>query len=244
MKILAFGYGILCYLLFNFSLFYFTGFLGNFIVPKTIDTGPQIPFLQAILINTLLIILFGLQHSVMARPWFKRIWLTLIPIPIERSTYVLLSSVAVLLLCGFWQPLPQMIWQIENPVGAVILWALFWFGWLFALYATFLIDHFDLVGIRPVYLYWRGIPYTPVPFQIRSAYHYIRHPIMLGTFIGIWATPLMSLGHLWLSIGFSLYILIGSRLEERDMRNVHGEFYENYRQKTSMIMPSFSRKRS
>jgi methanethiol S-methyltransferase len=243
MRIFALGYGILGYLLFNASLLYFIGFIGNIVVPKTIDTGPEVPILQAFLVDTLLIILFGLQHSVMARPWFKRIWLTLIPIPIERSTYVLLSSIAILLLCGFWQPLPQVIWQVENSIGSITLWALFWFGWLFSLYATFLIDHFDLMGVRQVYLYWRGIPYTSVPFQVRTVYNYIRHPIMLGTLIGMWATPMMSVGHLWLSIGFSLYILIGSRLEERDMKNVHGEFYENYRQKTSMIVPSFFKRR-
>jgi len=240
-KILFFIYGVTAYLLFNIVLFYFVGFLGNWLVPKTIDSGPESTLGSALLINSLLIILFGLQHSMMARPVFKQLWLKTVPIPIERSTYVLFSCLALSLLGWLWQPLPTVIWQIENPFGYFTLWGLFGLGWLLSLYATFLVDHFDLFGLRQVYLYLMGLPYVPVPFKEQSIYRYIRHPIMLGILIGFWATPTMTLGHLLLAGGFSLYIFIGIRLEEQDMQRTHGKHYEKYQQKTSMIMPSWGK---
>jgi protein-S-isoprenylcysteine O-methyltransferase Ste14 len=241
-RILAFIYGVCGFLLFNATLIYFIIFISPIFEPKLIDVGTEVAFAQALLINTLLMTVFGLQHSVMARPKFKQWWLKIIPIPIERSTYVFMASLLLILLCWLWQPLPAVVWQVENPIGYGILVGLFWFGWLFSLFATFLIDQFDLIGLRQVYLYLRGQPYTPVPFKVISVYKYIRHPIMLGTIIGLWATPSMSVGHLMLAIGFSIYIFIGIRLEEKDMMDIHGEFYQKYRQKTSMVMPFFLKK--
>lgn len=238
-KNLFFIYGLVNYVLFNVVFLYFMGFVGNFLVPKTIDSGMTSD--QAWLIDSLLILLFGLQHSVMARPSFKKIWLMVVPIPIERSTYVLFSCVALALLCGLWQPLPTLVWQVENVWGYFLLEGLFWFGWIFAFYATFLVDHFDLVGLRQVYLFLRGIHYTPVPFKEHSLYRLTRHPIMLGTLLGLWATPTLSMGHLLLSLGLSIYIFIGIRLEEKDLSDVHGEDYAKYCQKTSMIMPIFGK---
>jgi len=238
-RILALIYGVCGFLLFNATLIYFIIFISPIFEPKLIDFGTQVAFAQAVLINTLLMVIFGLQHSIMARPKFKQWWLKIIPTPIERSTYVLIASLLLILLCWLWQPLPAIVWRVENPLGYWTLVGLFWFGWLFSLYATFLIDQFDLIGLRQVYLYLRGQPYTPVPFKVISVYKYIRHPIMLGTIIGLWATPSMSVGHLMLAIGFTIYIFIGIRFEERDMMDIHGEFYEKYRQKTSMVVPFF-----
>jgi len=238
-KALAFIYGMFCYLLFNATLLYFIGFIGNFAVPKTIDSGVVIPTAQALTINIVLIALFGIQHSVMARPQFKQLWLKIIPKPIERSTYVLLATLVLILLCWQWQPLPTVLWHAENPIGYWVLLGLFWFGWLFSLFATFLVDHFDLLGIRHVYQYMRDKPYEPPQFQAASVYQYIRHPIMLGTIIGLWATPLMTVGHLVLAIGFTIYIFIGIHFEEKDMVSTHGETYEKYQQKTSKVIPKF-----
>jgi protein-S-isoprenylcysteine O-methyltransferase Ste14 len=232
-------YGIAGYLLFNAVLIYFMAFLANLPVPKTVDSGTAIGIVPAIAIDILLMALFGIQHSLMARPFFKRWWLNMVPLPIERSTYVWLSSGLLLVLFWQWQPVPTVVWQVNHSLGYWILWSLFGSSWLFALYATSLIDHFDLLGLRQVYLYFRGEPYTPVAFKEVSVYRYIRHPIMLGTLIGLWATPLMTLGHLLLAIGFSIYIFIGIRLEEDDMKDIHGEWYEHYRRKTSMVMPLF-----
>jgi protein-S-isoprenylcysteine O-methyltransferase Ste14 len=235
-KFLALSYGISCYLLFNGVFLYFIAFTGDFIVPKTVDSGVSVPLVQGLIVNLFLIALFGVQHSLMARPKFKQWWLKIIPISIERSTYVLFSSSALILLCWLWQPLPTIVWQITHPAGYGVLQGLFWFGWLLSLLATFLINHFDLLGIRQVYLYWQGQPYSPVPFREVLIYKQIRHPIMLGTLIGFWATPTMTVGHLLLALGFSGYIFIGIRFEEQDMLNIHGEFYQKYRQKTSMVM--------
>ena len=236
-KILAFGYGLFSFLLFNLTLLYFVGFMGNFIVPKTIDSGITIPLLQALSINIILIALFGIQHSVMARPKFKQWWLKIIPEPIERSTYVLLATLMLILLCWQWQPLPTVIWQIDNPLGYWIMWGFFGFGWLFSLFATGLIDQFDLLGLRQVYQYLHGKPYQPVPFKIVAIYRYIRHPIMSGTILGIWATPLMTVGHLLLALGFTIYIFIGVYFEEKDMLRTHGDNYTKYQQETTMFIP-------
>ena len=241
-KRLAFIYGMCSFLLFNATIVFFIFFISPIFDRQLIDMGTEVAFAQAIFINGLLMILFGIQHSVMARPQFKQGWLKFIPAPIERSTYVLIASLFLILLCWLWQPLPNKVWEVENPIGYGVLIGLFCFGWLFSVFATFLIDPSDLSGLRQVYQYLHDKPYTPVPFQVVSVYKYIRHPIMLGTMIGLWATPTMSVGHLMLAIGFSLYIFIGIRLEEKDMRDIHGEFYKQYQQKTSMIIPLFLKK--
>ena len=237
-KILIFGYGLFNFLLFNLALIYFVGFMGNFIVPKTIDSGVTIPPVQALLINLALIALFGIQHSVMARPKFKQWLLKIIPEPIERSTYVLLATLMLILLCWQWQPIPDVIiWQVENPFGYWTLWGLFGFGWLFSLFATGLIDQFDLLGLRQIYQYLGDKPYQPVPFKVVAVYQYIRHPIMLGTIIGVFATPTMTIGHLLLALGFTIYIFIGIYFEEKDMLRTHGDRYVKYQQETTMLIP-------
>jgi protein-S-isoprenylcysteine O-methyltransferase Ste14 len=236
-RTLALTYGLFALLLFSGISIYFVGFIGNFLVPKTVETGEFIGLIPALLIDILLIALFGIQHSVMARQSFKQWWLKIVPMPIERSTYVLIASLMLGLLCWQWQPIPIVIWQVDNVIGYGLLYGLFAFGWLFSHYASALVNPFDLFGVRQVYLYWRKIPYTPVAFREIAVYKYIRHPIMLGIIIGLWATPLMTVGHLLLALGFTIYIFIGIYYEEKDMREIHGEFYEKYRQKTSMVMP-------
>ena len=208
-RILALIYGIFGFLLFNASLIYFILFISPTFEAQLMNSGTEVPFVQALFINILLIILFGVQHSVMARPLFKDWWTKIVPMPIERSTYVVIASLFMILLCGLWQPLPELVWNVENHLAYWVLIGLFGFGWLFSLYATFLINQFDLLGLRQVFLYWRVKPYTPVPFKVVSVYKYIRHPIMSGTIIGLWATPTMSMGHFVLAIGFTVYIFIG-----------------------------------
>jgi protein-S-isoprenylcysteine O-methyltransferase Ste14 len=236
-KILAFVYGVTCFLLFNAIGIYFLVFISPFFEPKLIDSGAEVPFAKAFLINLGLIIFFGLQHTVMARPTFKQWWTKVIPTHVERSTYVLAACLALMLLCWQWQPLPAVIWHIENPIG---YWALVWlfvFGWLFSFFAASLIAQFDLIGIQQVYLYWRDKPYTPPPFQVVSVYKYIRHPIMLGTIIGLWATPTMSVGHLLLATGFTVYIFIAIHFEEKNMVESYGKLYQKYQQETSKLIP-------
>ncbi|HDN25922.1 MAG TPA: isoprenylcysteine carboxylmethyltransferase family protein [Thioploca sp.] len=241
-KILAFVYGVIGFLLFNATFIYFIVFISNIFEPKLIDSGAEVPTALALLINLGLISLFAVQHSVMARPGFKQWWLKIVPTPIERSTYVFISSLLLILLCWQWQPLPDRVWQVENPIGYWVLIGLFWFGWLFSFFAGSQIDQSDLIGLRQVYLYWRGKPYTEVPFKVVSVYKYIRHPIMLGTIIGLWATPTMSVGHLILAIGFTVYIFIGIHFEEKDMKALHGESYDKYRQETSKVLPILLKK--
>jgi methanethiol S-methyltransferase len=237
-KCLAFFYGLFCFLLFNATAIYMVILISPLFEPKLIDVGTEIPFAQALFINLGLISLFGLQHSVMARPQFKQGWMKIVPTHLERSTYVLISTLVLILLIWQWQPLPAVIWKVENTIGYWILFGLFWFGWLFSGLAGSLINPYDLIGLRQVYLYCHNKPYTPIPFQVVSIYTVIRHPIMLGVIISLWATPTMSLGHLILAIGFTLYILIGIHFEEKDMVGVFGNTYEQYQQRTSKLIPT------
>lgn len=241
-KFFALAYSLFCFLLFNLVFLYFIAFVGNFGVPYPIDGNySDLPFTSAVMVNILLIAVFGIQHSIMARLQFKQWWMTLVPKPLERSTYVLGSCLALGLLCGYWHPLPQVIWQVENEVGRMLLWGLFVGGWLLSFFASFLISHLDLLGVRQAYFYYVGKEYIPVPFEIVSVYKYIRHPIMLGTLIGLWATPQMSVGHVLLATGLSVYIFIGVYFEEKDLCRVHGKSYEEYKQKTWRIFPIFTR---
>jgi protein-S-isoprenylcysteine O-methyltransferase Ste14 len=239
-RTLAFVYSIIGFLLFNFIFLYFIGFIGNLVVPYSIDSGEPSSLTLAIATDVALIILFGIQHSVMARPRFKQWWTTFVPEPMERSTYVLFSCLAMILLCWYWQPLPQVIWQVNHAVGSTLLLGLFWGGWLFSFFSSFLISHFDLLGVRQAYFYWQEKEYKPVPFKIISVYKYVRHPIMLGTLIGLWATPTMTVGHLLLSTGFTLYIFIGVHFEEKDLRQLYGRVYEDYQRSTWRIIPTFA----
>jgi protein-S-isoprenylcysteine O-methyltransferase Ste14 len=236
-RVLAFVYGVVSYLVFLVTFLYAIGFVGNLIVPKSIDSGEPALFSQALLINVLLLGLFAIQHSVMARPAFKRWWTRFVPKPVERSTYVLLASLALILLFWQWRPLTDVVWNVENPVGRYMLWAFFFLGWATVLVGTCLINHFDLFGLRQVYLYQRGEEYTDLVFRTPFLYKIVRHPIMLGFIIAFWSTPNMTIGHLIFAIVTTAYILIAIQLEERDIINIHGTAYEEYRKQVSMLLP-------
>jgi methanethiol S-methyltransferase len=240
--LVAFIYGTFCYAIFFGTFLYAIGFVGNLPVGHTIDGSPTLPLGQALLINTLLLGLFAVQHSVMARPAFKRVWTRIVPTPVERSTYVLFSSAALLLLFHLWQPMGGVIWDVQSPLGRAILYGLFTFGWLLVLLATFAINHFDLFGLRQVWLHLRGQDYTPLPFKTPFLYQYVRHPLYVGWLFAFWATPTMTAAHLLFAIATTAYILIAIQLEERDLLTVYGEAYVDYRQQVPMLIPDVRRK--
>lgn len=236
-------YGILSYLVFFLTFLYAIGFIGNFLVPRSIDSGIATSTGAAVLINLVLISLFAVQHSVMARPWFKQWWTQYVPEPIERSTYVLLSSLLLILIFACWQPLPMMIWSVEQPFFNAVLWGVFAAGWLIVLISTFLINHFDLFGLRQVYLYMMNKPYNHIGFKTVFLYKLVRHPIMLGFIIAFWATPHMSVGHLLFAVVTTVYIIVAIQFEEHDLRRHLGDTYDEYRQQVSMLVPSINRRK-
>ena len=232
-------YGTVCYAIFFATFLYAIGFIGNLVVPKSIDTGVESGWAAALAINGLLLAVFALQHSVMARPAFKR-WITrYIPKPAERSTYVLASSVAFIALFAFWRPLPTPIFTVESEILRNLITGVFLGGVGLVLYSTFLIDHFDLFGLRQVVLYFRGKPYSEKNFATPSLYKHIRHPLYVGWFIVFWATPDMTLGHLLMAIGTTGYILVAIVFEERDLGEMLGADYRAYRERTPMFVPRF-----
>lgn len=242
-RILIFIYGVVCYLIFLGTFLYAIGFLGNFIVPKGIDGGALGPRGPALLIDVVLLGLFAVQHSVMARQWFKHAWTKIVPWPAERSTYVLVSSLLLILLFWQWRPMTGIIWDVTSPAGRFILWALFAFGWLLVLTTTFLINHFDLFGLRQVYLHLIGRSATPVSFRTPGPYKYVRHPLYLGWFFAFWSAPTMTVGHLVFAVVTTAYILRAIQFEEKDLVSFFGEAYRQYQQRVPKIIPlRFGRK--
>jgi protein-S-isoprenylcysteine O-methyltransferase Ste14 len=219
------------------------GFIGNFVVPTTLDSAPDAPFGQALLINTLLLGAFALQHSVMARPAFKRWWTRLVPEPVERSTYVLATVLALAAIFAWWEPMGGVIWNIQNPTGRAAIYGLFASGWLLVLASTFLINHFDLFGLRQVWLHFRGKNYTSIGFRTPGLYRHVRHPLYVGWLAVFWAAPTMTVAHLVFALLTTSYILIAIQLEERDLVAFHGTAYDEYRKNVPMLIPFLGRNR-
>lgn len=236
-KTAALAYGLVSYAFFLVSFLYAIGFVGNFAVPKSIDSGPLTSPGAAVVTNLILLSLFAVQHSVMARQWFKAWWTRIVPRPIERSTFVLMASLLLLLIFWQWRPMAGVVWSIENEVVRAAVWAVFALGWVLVLVATFVIDHFDLFGLRQVHLYAQGKRYTPPHFKASWLYSYVRHPLLLGFMIAFWATPQMTVGHLLFAGVTTAYMFVAIQLEERDLVRFHGEAYEIYRREVRMLLP-------
>jgi protein-S-isoprenylcysteine O-methyltransferase Ste14 len=219
------------------SFLYAIGFIGDLVVPKTIDSAPSADMPEALAVNLVLLGLFAVQHSLMARPGFKVIWTRIVPRVVERSTYVLISSLLLGLICWKWQAIPAVVWDASSPMLRSLLLAMFALGWLILLFSTFMINHFDLFGLRQVYLRLRGFDYTPLSFTERALYRFVRHPIYLGFVIAFWATPHMSVGHFVFAIATTGYILVGIFLEERDLMKYHRVEYGDYRARVPMLLP-------
>lgn len=242
MRIFGMVFALASYGVFLASFLYAVGFTGNFVVPKTIDSGVPGPWLQALGVNVLLLGLFALQHSVMARPGFKRWWTNIVPPALERSTYVLLASLILLLLFWQWQPIGGVVWAIDSTLGRSTVWFVSALGWLVVLLSTFMINHLDLFGLRQAYLNLVGSAYTPLRFTERWLYAFVRHPIMLGFLIAFWAVPTMSIGHLLFTVGCTGYIFVGLWFEERDLLTQHGDAFRLYRQRVPMVIPRIGRR--
>ena len=236
-RIAAVFYGSICYLFFLAVFLYAIGFVGNVVVPKSIDSGVAGEFASALLIDALLLSLFAVQHSLMARQWFKRAWTKIVPEPVERSTYVLLASAVLGLLIWQWQPIPRMIWDVQSPAGRVVLTGLFWLGWIDVLFSTYLVDHFGLFGLKQVYRYCKGVADVPPPFKTPSLYKMVRHPLYLGFIVAFWSTPRMTVGHLFFAFMCTAYILVAIQFEERDLVMFYGDAYRKYRQQVAMLIP-------
>ena len=241
-RILFFAYGIFSYLIFFGTFLYAIGFIGNFGVPTTLDGPATGPFAISLAINAGLLTLFAVQHSVMARKWFKEWWTRIVPKPIERSTYVLFSSLALILLFTFWRPLGGVIWSVEDPIGRFVLRGLFAFGWALILYSTFLINHFDLFGLRQVWRNLLGQSQDGLRFTTPGPYRVVRHPLYVGWLFAFWMTPVMTFAHLLFSVATTAYILLAIRFEEKDLVHEFGDTYEEYRRTVPMLIPSLRKR--
>jgi protein-S-isoprenylcysteine O-methyltransferase Ste14 len=236
-RIAVFAYGLASYAVSFCTFLYAAGFVGGFIVPTTLDSEPSVPLLRALLVDVALLGVFAVQHSAMARPGFKRALTRVVPEPMERSTYVLFSSLALIALFALWEPIGGVIWNVQDPLGWLALHGLFGFGWLLVLVTTFLINHFDLFGLRQVWLHLRGQPYTQLHFVMPGPYQLVRHPLYVGWLFAFWATPMMTVAHLLFAMATTAYILIAIQLEERDLVRAHGLDYVRYRHRVPMLIP-------
>ncbi|KAF3984350.1 MAG: hypothetical protein HFP81_02530 [Methylococcales symbiont of Hymedesmia sp. n. MRB-2018] len=237
MRLLVMLYGTVSYLLFFVVFVYFIGFVGDIFLPITVSTEMEVYSDNALMINIGLILMWGVQHSVMARGWFKDMIVSVVPHHVERSTYVLVSDITLAIFMYYWQPMEGIVWQVEDSMTVTVLWSLFAFGWVLLFAATFLTNHFDLFGLRQTWLYFVKKTYTDVTFAEKLVYRWIRHPMMLGFMIAFWALPTMTVGHLVFSIGMSVYVLIGIHFEEKGLAKSLGQTYMDYQKRTSKIIP-------
>jgi protein-S-isoprenylcysteine O-methyltransferase Ste14 len=234
MKLLFVAYGVFAYVLFFLTFLDAIGFVGDLWVPKTMDSGPISAPVTAVLIDLALLGVFAVQHSVMARPAFKAVWTRIVPPAVERSTYVLFATLALALILWQWRPLPHLIWNVQIPIVSTVIWILFWVGWATVLSSTFLLNHFDLFGLRQVWAYRRSGEEPPPEFRTPLFYRIVRHPLYLGFIIAFWAAPAMSVGHLLFA---AATILIAIQFEEHDLIATFGDRYRDYRRRVAMLLP-------
>jgi len=236
-RVAIFVFGVISYVIAMANLVYAIGFVGNIVVPKSIDTGASSPLVEAVTINVLLLGLFAISHSVMARPAFKSVWTRIVPLSAERSVFVLVSGLALWLLFWQWRPIPTEVWHVENEVAAAVIWGVYFLGWGILVFSTFLISHSDLFGLKQIFHNWAGKPLEAPEFKTPFLYQFVRHPIYFGMLLAFWATPVMTLGHLLFAVATTGYIVIGAWLEERDLVSIFGDKYSAYRERVSMLIP-------